>query len=143
MKKRGGGSFSIGNSTSDWQTNIYKFAGASSINLGVSTNYYDFFVVPAFKRLYINFNKISILNPGDTIMYSLLSQYLQENNEVTSFKINGSSGYNVPTWSSEFYKGPTGNYIVNIYKKINNLVTNTQDTIFLDKGQEFTYTINF
>ncbi len=143
LKKMGEGSYSIGNSTSDWQTDIYKFAGASTINLGESTNNYDFFIVPAFKRLYINFNKITSLNPGDTLTYSLLSQYLQETNDLNSFVIAGSSGYNVPSWSSMFYKGPTGKYIVNIYKKINNIVTNTQDTLFLDKGQELTYTINF
>lgn len=143
LKKSGEGSFSVGNSTSDWQTDIYKFAGAATINLGESTNYYNFFVVPAFKRLYINFNKISNLNPGDTLTYSLLSQYLQETNDLNSFVIKGGSGNDVPTWSTMYYKGPTGNYIVNIYKKINNVVTNTQDTLFLDKGQEFTYTINF
>lgn len=143
LKKKGEGSYSVGNSTSDWQTDTYKFVGAAKINLGEATNNYDFFVVPAFKRLYINFNKISSLNPGDTLIYSLLSQYLQETNDLNSFVIKGSSGYDVPTWSSMFYKGPTGNYIINIYKKINNSVTNTQDTLFLDKGQEFTYTINF
>lgn len=143
LKKRGESVYSVGNSTSDWQTDMYKFAGASTINLGETTNHYEFFVVPAFKRLYVNFNKVSSLNPGDTLTYSLTSQYLQETNDLRSFVVEGSSGYDVPAGSSMFYKGPTGNYIVTIYKKINNVVTNTQDTLFLDKGQELTYTINF
>ena len=143
LKKKSNNRYSVGNSSSDWQTNVYKFVGASAIDLNESEHHYDFYVVPAFDRLYLNINPVSQLNPGDSIICSLQSEYLKETNTLSAFSMEGTYSYDaLPAWLV-YSKGPTGKYTVNVRKKISGNVTYLKDSISLTKGEERVYEIEF
>ena len=143
LKNKSNNRYSVGNSSSDWQTDVYKFVGASAIVLNESEHHYDFYVVPAFKRLYLNVNGVSNLSPGDSIIYSLQSDYLKETDAVDAFTVEGAYSYAaLPLWLV-YYKGPAGKYTVNVRKKIGGNVTYLKDSLSLSKGEERVYEIEF
>lgn len=143
LKNKSNNRYSVGNSSSDWQTDVYKFVGASDIDLNESEHHYDFYVVPAFKRLYLNINGVSNLSPGDSIIYSLQSDYLKETDALNTFSMEGAYSYAALPLGLVYYKGPAGKYTVNVRKKVGGNVTYINDSLSLSKGEERVYEIEF
>lgn len=140
LRKGNANKFTVGNATSDWQTDIFKFAAAAPIEFNETENYYDFYIVPAFRQLRIDLENISNSSPGDSISYSMQNEYLKEKNDLDAFKIEGKFRSEEIPYSVNYFKGPVGRYFISIRRKINSVVSYSRDTIVLNKG-DFAYQI--
>lgn len=133
----------VGNTTTDRSGDVFKFAGAAAVDVNLGEQQFNFYMVPAFKWLHIKFKQKSNILYGDTLSYSLVSSYLKNRNEPSTFVIAGSIGNTVPAWSTDYSKGPAGIYFVTITRRLSGSTTITHDTLSINKGQERDYVIDF